>query len=281
MRGHNLADMLWRIEGILADPCAAYHFEHVDTLAVTAGLAQGAVSFSFDVWPTIHHVRFGVDLARDDRLRLPFPIVLFSYPRSAKSAHFTLAFHADDEGAIGVYTFLSTRDHLDGASAQMFVPAWSMTIRPGELSCGPTFFSRATREKVGMSDDVLIREVHWDLDVVYGFVSMLSSRDVEVRDLPPPSRRLNADRVAKGRSPIGESKVVKIRPHARPAYGLEPHGGAEARYVRMHWRRGHYRTLRAERFGGTRVVPVSPCVVGAADGAVLPAPKEYVVEAGR
>jgi hypothetical protein len=97
-----------------------------------------------------------------------------------------------------------------------------------------------------------------------------------------PSEKLNRARAKRGKPPLRERYVVSInlaksRLIENEDGTVEDITGHVRGSPRMHWRRGHFRTLNRGA-GDERIVPIAPALVGANEHAgQIIRPKDYVV----
>jgi hypothetical protein len=95
--------------------------------------------------------------------------------------------------------------------------------------------------------------------VLFSFVPLIESKSTVITEKKAPEQ-LNKARAKKGKVPLQAVRYVEVPSlHDASKSGT---GGTHAS-PRMHWRRGH---LRRWKDG---VIPVSPCVVGAAESGVV------------
>jgi hypothetical protein len=120
--------------------------------------------------------------------------------------------------------------------------------------------------KAGMDVERLLQVVY---HAVAGQVAMLSSREIEQKIIPAPAK-LNRQRAKKGRLPIGERRIIRLRPGFVASGGSIKGDGSRAS-PRMHWRRGHMR-----RLADGRIIPIPPTLINAAEGVEI-RPKDYVI----
>jgi hypothetical protein len=114
---------------------------------------------------------------------------------------------------------------------------------------------------------------------VLGATALLMSKDTQQKIEPAPER-LNKVRITKGRPPVGERRVISIRPELRAAYARsaqEEGDYVDRKAATIHFRRGHWRELAVpRRKDGARFVPVAPSVINAQAG-VMPLLKDYKI----
>lgn len=248
---------------------------------------RSAVHFELgEARPTVEHEDFAFDMFERDLLRMPFPVTFWTGRASPNTA---ILVHQDDPerwrptgdhagGARGVGLLIIGQmlDRKGSGGREWYVPlvAGRMSYTPLGAD-GPVRFSwrsltdGAKSRKTGEDwhSDQFISAVDKAWRLVCGATAMLMTPDVDQRIEPAPAK-LNAARAKRGKPPIGERRIITIRPHAVDA--LSGDGArrefAERRGVRPHMRRGHFRTIHRGE-DTQRIVPVAPCVVGVTDAA--------------
>ncbi|MEN9545000.1 MAG: hypothetical protein RLZZ598_1833 [Pseudomonadota bacterium] len=255
----------------------------VPVWSATKAAVAGCVDFDFgDAVPAPAHYEFANEMLEKGLFRLPFASVLF---RSRRMGAAILA----QQVSGGKYALMATsigpveaRDGSFSASGPLLVAG----VRVDETGALRIDWKAVTRGQqcsrktgrlwtVDAYEDKADLVLHW----VGGLTAMLMSRDVDI-ETRAASPRLNRDRVAKGREPIRETRVVKIRPHARAAQAaaLADHIAGRASPV-IHWRRGHFRQLAApRRSDGATVIPIPPSIVGGHKSAAPPKAKDYALQ---
>jgi hypothetical protein len=93
-------------------------------------------------------------------------------------------------------------------------------------------------------------------------MAMLLARETKLVEKHPPAG-INAHRAKKGRAPLFSHHVVTIDPQRIVHEGGGGSGIARSS-PRLHWRRGHVRTLSSGKKIG-----IPPCIVGAAENGVV------------
>lgn len=237
-----------------------------------------ACTFEFgDVYPPQQHQEFGADLLRRGLFRLPFPVVLFTWAGPPGTV-MALAAQTDDQLFLTGVVCQADGNHMPCIRgvidlAEPMRPrrfTWDHVWEDEELADVAAQLDRHPGEYNDDMEDCANQVT----SAVLGAVSMLISKDV-VQTTHEPSAKLNKARVRKDKPIIRDTIMVSLTPAARAAYLAD---GSDRAGIKLHWRRGHYRTLRHDRYRGERVVPVAPCLVGAADGVAIPAPKQYKLE---
>jgi|GEM_PF-3098203 len=100
----------------------------------------------------------------------------------------------------------------------------------------------------------------------------LQSKDTATERVEAPAR-LNGRRAKRGKPPLFEHRIVRVAPDLSDVLVSGSH--RTRRSPRLHWRRGHVRTLPS---GGK--VPVSPCLVGRSDYGFVDHDYRYVAKEG-
>ena len=112
-----------------------------------------------------------------------------------------------------------------------------------------------------IQDYALENEVTHLLNAAMGLILSgtiaLQSKDTATDSVEAPAK-LNSRRAKRGRPPIFEHRVVRVAPSRSGGPATAVYG--DRRSPRLHWRRGHVRTL----FSGCKV-PVSACLVGSSE----------------
>lgn len=236
------------------------------TKAVEVGLPL-ATTFDFgELRAEDAHKDFGLDLVAKELFRLPYPIVYFS---------------------CGQGVLQGSRGHFLAYSLPERTDFWFEIVEMVELQ-GRLAVSHSIKVFGAKGDDVrascwCLQDDEWgaektktasasSLGNVAGLVALLMSKDVQAT-LEPVSAELAARRKRKGKYPLRDTYVVRLRPSAIARNGVV--GGTHASPI-MHWRRGHYRRLDK----GTpeeRLIPIPPCLVNAGDTDFTPDPKDYVM----
>lgn len=229
---------------------------------------QCAVQFDFgSIEPDEAHYTFGTDLLKRGVFRLPFDHVAFAQKSKLYIAgqrdnytHFIVAKCGQPIRTPGVQTNLCIPFNL----AQL-------SVRHGDIRWnGGPMMTMMSATGGALPDDPYSQH---SLQLVIGLTCLLMGKDAQCRIEPAPER-LNAARAKKGKPPIAATRVITLTPR-RPEAAT--HAGSHSSPI-MHWRRGHFRTLRHDRYGGERSIPVAPCLVGAGDNVDVPAPKDYVIQ---
>jgi hypothetical protein len=251
-----------------------------------------AVNFDLgDLKPTLEQVEFGRELHEKDMLAFPFPLMFIS-SKALGQGHSILVSDQvrkmervgmndlpDDERAFAMFS--TSAVFMGGAIDPKHGPPRQI----GNVAC-PVCGMWVTKDRVNWKHILNLRSASRTtgeprefsgetyaphVEFVYGVVAMLMSKDVEVTVSPKPTK-LNAAREKKGKVPIGESRIIKIRAEARVRY--EGSGDGTHASPRMHWRRGHFRKLASGN-----IIPVAPSLVNATDEAKEVARKDYEVVA--
>jgi hypothetical protein len=130
---------------------------------------------------------------------------------------------------------------------------WFLTSS-GDYNCYPC---SEEIEQDSISDGVNIGD-QFTIQLALASMAMLMARETKVVEKRPPAG-INAHRLKKGRVPLFSHHVVTID-RERIVYegGSDQPSGIKRSSPRLHWRRGHPRTLRSGK-----VIGVPPCIIGA------------------
>lgn len=261
---HGILEDMQRIEAFSRGELSK-HFKTEHWEAAKYGL-QCAANFDFSAaWPVQAHVEFANDLLKRGSFRLPFPNVFMT----ARDNEFACAVLAQESSVKGFHCFSVIQFGLMKVNEDAFThPFTVFTI--GEKTAGWDYIQNGP-PVIASGERLQFDEVHqavmFTVSLAMGAPALLMSKDIITETVLTPEK-LNRQRAKKGRPPIGERHIVRIRPELRKRQG---ESGEDIRSSpSMHWRRGHFRQIR-EDF----VVPVVPTIVGLSEGA-RPAIKNYV-----
>jgi hypothetical protein len=246
-----------------------------------------AVTFEFnDLAPTPEHADFGSEMAQRGLLRQPFPATFYSWRCSGKcSAVLACNPQLVNPGSDSQHAVMITMTEARGANGGFWLlPSFAMFLDRDNPMDSPVPWRsiikgpRTSRDGTELTEAESLDRMGRGLRFVLGAASMLIAKDVAQRVEPAPER-LNAQRAKKGRPPINEVRTISILAGGAQRYADAGREFASHASPKMHWRRGHFRTLnRGEE--DQRVIPVAPSLVGAKDEARHIVPKEYVVSSG-
>lgn len=242
---------------------------------------QSAHCFNFEFDAIAELREFGVDMLEKKLFRLPFQRVLYKFPifkdgklNSSEKIGNSYAFVQEGKRE-GDWEFISVSKFRDlppfsdftgkfshhgevrRTPEQMFIPIalvgpFSQRIK----ALGPEREARSNNELAATVFSII------------GLTMALMSKDVETKK-EVISEKLNAKRKKKGKAALLDHHVVRIKKEAIERE-YEKRGAIEKATARMHWRRGHFRTLP-----DGKIVPVAPCIVNKnSENAVT---KEYKV----
>lgn len=269
MTPHGILEGMATIEAIVGDKLSDY-FDVQAWGAAREALADLAVDFDFaGAVPDAAHREFADGLIDKNLFRLPFKVVLYRAHALPETA--ILAMQGGSDYLMKFITFGPVQFAHGGKG---YGPLLVLGLTNGPVETAQIDWRSVTSithrsRKTGRvwADEDYQEAADKVISFVLGGTALMMSKDVETTTIPAPVK-LNKARARKGRLPIKESRVIKIRAHAR-----ERQEGARRDFTspKMHWRRGHFRKIR-EGF----IVPVAPTVVGARDGAI-PQPKTYEV----
>ena len=263
-------------------------------------LIKQAVLFDFG---TVHaspeHKDFAVDLYERKLFGLPFPVTAFAFEGTPhvnpaiptqRIGGGMMILHMDEKR--GLHAIMCTEQRDEHGRSIGGIP---IGVVMGAKLSNPTGDSVDITEATYpvMSDDIMAmmygsagpeghdlmrQRVCSNLVGCMGMTVMLMSHGVttERRDAPD---KLNKARERKGKPAIRESYVVRLS--LGDTYRIATEAGEESiaghvrGSVRMHWRRGHFRTIRRGT-DNELVVPVAPALIGANENAE-PIRKAYAV----
>lgn len=206
---------------------------------------------------------FGGELLERGLLRLPFEDTIFEFEIDRKTKKI-----GDESSSIYVLNWITVLAqqavdkrisariiyHENGA---INIPDAAVIFGPENGPCEVKHY----RKDYAKTDEAAAYEA---IGLISTAVAAISSKSTKTELVEAPER-LNKARLKKGRVPL--SAFHKVTLPGKPAGGVSGEGHHAS--PRMHWRRGHYRTL-----SWGQVVPVSPCLVGVIEGGFIE--KEYV-----
>lgn len=270
-----------------------------EALRRIVGLMQQSVLFDFGMMrPAMEHKAFALDLYERGLFGLPYPVTAFAFDgrphsnphiktpnrtgalmlvteRNGKLSAVMCSERIDQDGRpmggipIGVIAnaeFENPRD--DTADVEATYPVMSdeiMAMMYGD--CGPKGHA------------LMVQRLCSNLVGCMGMTVMLMSKGVTTEHHPAPEKP-NKARERKGRPQIAERYVVRIAAGDLRTITTEAGEETIAGHVRgsprLHWRRGHFRTLNRGS-GGERVIPVAPAMIGANETAGEVRRKAYEV----
>lgn len=265
---HGILEGMIAIEAIVGDRLSNYF--DVQTWEASREALMWAVDFDFaGATPEASHREFADALIDRSVFRLPFDMVLYRAYALPETA--ILAMQGGADYLLKFITFGPVQFEQGGGG---YGPLLVLGLTNGSTETAKVDWRSVTSithrsRKTGKvwADEDYQEAADKVISFVLGGTALMMSKDVETTTIPAPTK-LNKARARKGRLPIKESRVIKIRAHAR-----ERQESARRDFTsrKMHWRRGHFRKIR-EDF----IVPVAPTIVGARDGAI-PQPKTYEV----
>ena len=262
-------------------------------------LVRQAVLFDFG---TLHaemaHKDFSLDLYERKLFALPYPVTAFAFEArpnnplqtyaGTRPAGAMMVLSQDDDQRISAIMCTEMRDE-NGTSMGAIPFAIVMRAKLSNLSADRTI--DVDEESFPLIDDQMMAAMYGWADArghdsmrnrlcsnlvgCMGLTVMLMSKGVET-DRHEAPEKLNRARERKGKPRINERYTVRISTGDVYAVGDGESIAGHARgSPRMHWRRGHFRTIR--RGSETELtVPVAPSLIGANDSAE-PIRKSYEV----
>lgn len=241
------------------------------------------------------HCAFAIDMYERGLFTLPFPVTALAFERDIGPPHGKrggmLVLAMDDNGLINTISCSELDEPRGGPKAipvgvAMRVKVESDGPRRGKIhndtvasivtdKIAAAMFGDGEAGREKMRDRLLNNTVN-----AMALVVMLMSKGVST-DYEPAPERLNKARAKRGKPPIRDRYVVRIDAGStrtiNHADGSTSDITGHARgSPRMHWRRGHFRTI----YRGTdaeRVVPVAPALIGANETAETVRAKSYEV----
>ena len=273
-----------------------------ETLPAICALISGATLFEFgDVTPEVEHKEFGVDLYERGLFSLPFPVTAFSYTGAPTPTEFVSAsslaggmmvLHQGECGRLDAIVCNEYHDQFGRAVGALpiavMLNASFSTATKDSCDVSETSYPLVSDDMMatmygdaGQAGHELMRRHLCDnLLGSLGLSILLMSKGVTTQRVAAPDK-LNKNREKKGKCPIHDRYVVNINLSGDSKTLATEDGEANISghvrgLPRLHWRRGHYRTI----FRGSereRVVPVAPALIGANGSAPHVPTKNYVV----
>lgn len=253
-------------------------------------LVRQAVLFDFGtVHPDMAHKDFSLDLYERGLFSLPFPVTAFAFEAKpnhplqtyagSRPAGAMMVLSQDDDKRISAIMCTEMRDEYGttmGAipfaivlHAKLSNPSADHSVSVDEETF-PLVDDRMMAAMYGSADarghDSMRNRLCSNLVGCMGMTVMLMSKGVETEH-HAASDKLNKAREKKGKPKIGDRYVVRVC--AGDAYSIgdgESIAGHVRGSPRMHWRRGHFRTI-GRGAETERVVPVAPALIGANENA--------------
>jgi hypothetical protein len=225
--------------------------------------------------PSVEHTQFGSDLFDKQLFRLPFKAVFYTANAIPRSA--ILAYEAEEDDGYRLFMITFGPVGIQGHDTLLVAPLLTARMRWDaekggwidwkSCTAGQNHHSRKTGRKWEEEDyEAAIDRV---INFTMGATALLMSKEVTTDVVPAPDR-LNKQREAKGRLPIRERRVIRIRPEYKAAHARSAEGFNSRSSPRMHWRRGHLRRVREDL-----VIPIAPMLINATEDA-KPLAKKYV-----
>lgn len=269
MTPHGILEGMSAVESIAGEGLSNYFDVKVWKTARTL-LSELAIDFDFrGAVPEASHIEFANDMIDRELFRLPFDVVLYRAHALPETA--IVAMQGGGGHRLKFVTFGPVQFGVGGKG---YGPLLTIGLTEGPCSSAridwksvTTITHRSRKTGRVWADEDYQEAADKVLNFILGGTALLMSRDVETTTVPAPDR-LNKKRERNGRIPIRESRVVKIRAHAKDR---QERASRDFVSPRMHWRRGHFRRVREDL-----IVPVAPTIVGAREGAVIQ-PKTYEV----
>lgn len=239
-------------------------------------LGQSVVFEYGPATPSTEHSQFGSDLFDKKLFQLPFQSVFYTANALPKTAIIAYeAQEAESDYSLFMITFgpvgIQGRDTFLAAPLLTARMRWDAEhggwIDWKSCTAGQHHHSRKTGRK--WEDDDYTGAIDRVVGFTLGATALLLSKEVTTEVIDAP-RNLNKERARKGRLPIRERRVIRVRTEYRSAHAASAATFSERASPRMHWRRGHFRRVREDL-----VIPIAPMLVNATDEA-RPLAKKYV-----
>ena len=261
------------------------------SLPVLYALITQAVTFDFGtVHPAMEHKDFALDLYERKLFTLPFPVTAFQfegvphpsqYVEGRRAAGALMVVHMSEDRGLSAIMCTEMR-HPDGRSKGgipigLIMGAKLANPRDGTVDVEEETYPVMSNELMAMmygdagpKGHALMRQrLCSNLVGCMGMTVMLMSKGVTTQHKPAPDK-LNKMRDRLGKPRINDSYSVLISSgdvrNIATSDGEQSIAGHIRGAPRLHWRRGHFRTL--ERGSDRqRVVPVAPALIGGNEAA--------------
>jgi len=267
-----------------------------DSIEAVCKIIDQAVLFTFpdDMGDIDEHCAFAIDLFERGLFTLPFPVTALAFerdlgpPQGKRGGMIVLSMDAEKRiSAISC-------SEVDDARDLKAIPV-GVVLRAVVASAGPkagTIHAETTAAVVndkiaaamfgpGVAGRETMRQRLLNNTVnALALVVMLMSKGVATEHIPAPER-LNRSRQKKGKPLIRDRYLIRVDMGA--AYTIQHPDGSTSDITghvrgspRMHWRRGHFRTI-ARGSDRERVIPVAPALIAANEFAETVRSKSYTV----
>jgi hypothetical protein len=218
--------------------------------------AKGSAKFLIPRHLVVREViETGSEYLREKVWALPFPVTLFEFAAKVDVCIFALCytdFTTDNidyrEGTVCYMTPFTLRHNGDLDSPGMttrIIEGVRGGIEVGDILTQESTISGVDQEASDYACAIA--------SSVVGAVSLLDVKGVEVEVVTPPER-LNRRRIRRGKLPLYEHRIIKIGGISKAGHVLGV--GSKHASPRMHWRRGHVRTL-----GSGKKIPIAAMLV--------------------
>lgn len=283
MRPHTILENVLEIERIFGDKLDQI-VRDPDLWRIAKDVLRDAVTFDFgDTAPTKEHHEFGDDLMQRGLYRTPYPYTFYTARSLGQSSAFAMAQTNTEDLRWMLLIFVECKSAPPASGPSYVLPAHAAFFAEKDYLNRPAsvvdlLHSVTKTRRTGEEMDLGDKEIRAGrvLRFALGAASMLMSKDVITSREPAPAK-LNAQRAMRGRPAINEVNTVRVVAGAERAYREAGQSFGTHASPRIHWRRGHFRTLH--RDDGQRVIPVAPCLVNGNEQARGIVPKEYIVQA--
>jgi hypothetical protein len=260
-------------------------------------LFDRAVLFHFPDVTLTEHCAFAIDLYERGLFQLPFPVTAIAFERDlgpplGRRGGMMLLIQSDDGRGISAISCSEVDDGRKETALPIGLVRDASFTKNGDT--GVDILEKSTLAIVNdeivaamygpgeRGHNILRERLLNNVVNAMALVIMLMSKGVST-ELQRPSEKLNKARAKRGKPLIRDRYVVTI--DMGDAHRIAQDDGSEtdiSSHVRgsprMHWRRGHFRTLYRGT-GDERVVPVAPALIGANESADPIRAKTYAVRA--
>lgn len=275
MTPHGILEDMGRLEGLFRESLFDQFSPEAWDLA--KHMLERAVVFEYGpATPSGEHSQFGSELFDKRLFRLPFKAVFYTANAIPKTA--VLAYEVDDGDDYKLFMITFGPVGIQGHDTFMSSPLLTAKMRwdaekGGWIdwkSCTPGKHAHSRKTGRQWEEDDYAKAIDRVVGFTLGATALLLSKEITTEVVAVPAK-LNKKREAKGRLPVRERRVIRIKPEHRAAHAASAAGYGERASPRMHWRRGHFRQVREDL-----VIPIAPMIINANEGA-KPLAKKYTV----
>lgn len=255
-------------------------------------LLDQAVLFHFPNVELKEHVAFAIDLYERGLFQLPFPVTAAAFERDLgpplNRCGGMMVLSQNNNGTINGISCSEAGDR--GKALPIGLVMEATLVKHDDSACDVS-----TKSTLPIVSDQIIEAMYGrgpagletfrhrlinNLVTTMGLIVMLMSKGVATQRIQP-SAKLNKARKMRSKPQIRDRYIVTIDMSAarliNNADGSTEDITNHTRGTpRLHWRRGHFRTL-ARSSAQERIIPVAPCLVGANENAEAVKAKVYQV----